>query len=65
MDQDHEANAKRRKEPTRTRNAANPPKSEPDQIDPERLRKAIRYFKEHPEQQSRQIRQSTRPRSRA
>jgi hypothetical protein len=49
MDRDHEAKAKRRG----TRSAANPPKVEPDRIDPERLRKAVQYFKEHPEQQAR------------
>jgi hypothetical protein len=50
MDQDHEAKAKRREGQTRTRDAATPAKPKPDQIDPERLRKAVRYLKEHPEQ---------------
>jgi hypothetical protein len=48
MDQDQEAKAKRLEEQTCTRDAANPPRPKPDQIDPERLRKAIRYLKEHP-----------------
>jgi hypothetical protein len=50
MDQDHGAKANRREEQTRTRDAATSAKPKPDQIDPERLRKAVRYLKEHPEQ---------------
>jgi hypothetical protein len=58
MDQDHEAKANRLEEQARTRDAANPakpkpkPKPKPDEIDPERLRKAVRYLREHPEQQA-------------
>jgi hypothetical protein len=48
-DQDHEAKAKREEQPP-PRDAPNPAKPKPDQIDPERLRKAVRYLKEHPEQ---------------
>jgi hypothetical protein len=49
MDQDHEANTNtKREEQTRTPDAANPAKPKPEQIDPERLRKAVRYLKEHP-----------------
>ena len=54
MDQDHKAEAKRRDELARTRNAAKPDgagKTAHKQIDPERLGKAIRYLKEHPNQQ--------------
>jgi hypothetical protein len=53
MGQDHEAEAKRREQSVRTRDAAKPDeacKRGRKHIDPERLYKAIRYLKEHPEQ---------------
>jgi hypothetical protein len=58
MEQDYELEAERREQPARTRNAAKPDeagKSSRNHIDPERLYKAIRFLKEHPEQQVRQI----------
>jgi predicted glycosyltransferase len=58
MEQDHEADAKRHEQSVRTRDTAKPDeasKTERKHIDPERLYKAIRYLKEHPEQQVRQF----------
>jgi hypothetical protein len=58
MEQDHEAEAQRRKQSVRTRDAAKPDaagKRPWKHIDPERLYKAIRFLKEHPEQQVRQF----------
>jgi hypothetical protein len=58
MERDHEAEAKRREQSVRTRDAAKPDeagKRERKHIDPERLYKAIRYLKEHPEEQVRQF----------
>jgi hypothetical protein len=55
MDQDHEAEATRREELDRTRDVGKPEVGRnmtPKQIDPERLSKAIRYRKEHPEPQA-------------
>ena len=55
MNQDHEAEVSRRGEPIRPRNAAKPDKAgtkAQKQIDPERLNKAIRYLKGHPNQQT-------------
>ena len=57
MERDHEAEAKRHVQSVRTRDAAKAYKAGKrarKYIDPERLYKAIRYFKEHPEQQVRQ-----------
>jgi hypothetical protein len=57
MEQDHEAEAKRREQSAGTRGAAKPDetgKSARKHIDPERLYKAIRFLKAHPEQQVRQ-----------
>jgi hypothetical protein len=51
MDQDQEAEAKRRKAITRTRDSAKRDKRRAHrgkQIDPERLSKAITYLKKHP-----------------
>jgi hypothetical protein len=57
MNQDHEAEAKRPEEPTGT-----PAKPDEDGmraqnqvVDPERLNKAIRYLKDHPNQQAGQL----------
>jgi hypothetical protein len=58
MDQDHEAEATRREELDRARDAAKPDEGrEPTrkQIDPERLSKAIRYRKDHPGTQCNQL----------
>jgi hypothetical protein len=58
MEQDHEAEAERREQPARTRDAAKPDeagKSARKHIDPERLYRAIRFLKAHPEQQVRQF----------
>jgi hypothetical protein len=58
MEQDHEAEAKRREQSAGTRDAAKPDeagKSAPKHIDPEGLYKAIRFLKAHPEQQVRQF----------
>jgi hypothetical protein len=58
MDQDQEAEAIRREEPTRPRDSAKPDeagKKAQKQIDPERLDKAIRYPKDHPKQQVDQL----------
>ena len=58
MEQDHEAEAKRHVQSVRTRDTAKPDeagKRAQKYIDPERLYKAIRYLKEHPEQQVRQF----------
>jgi hypothetical protein len=52
MNQNHEAEARRREE--LAREAAKPVeavKTAQTQIDPERLNKAIRYLKEHPQKQ--------------
>jgi hypothetical protein len=58
MEQDHEAEAKRREQSAGIRDAAKPDeagKSARKHIDPERLFKAIRFLKAHPEQQVRQF----------
>ena len=58
MEQDYEAEAKRHEQSVRTRDAAKPDeagKRARKHIDPERLYKAIRYLKEHPEQQVHQF----------
>jgi predicted glycosyltransferase len=58
MEQDYELEAERREQPARTRDAAKPDaagKSARKHIDPERLYKAIRFLKAHPEQQVRQF----------
>jgi hypothetical protein len=58
MEQDHEAEAKRREQSAGIRDAAKPDeagKSARKHIDPERLYKAIRFLKAHPEQQVRQF----------
>jgi hypothetical protein len=58
MDQDQEAEAIRREEPTRPRDAAKPDEAEKKakkQIDPERLDRAIRCLKEHPKRQAGQL----------
>jgi hypothetical protein len=58
MEQDYEAEAKRREQSAGTRDAAKPDeagKSARKHIDPERLYKAIRFLKAHPEQQVRQF----------
>ncbi len=58
MEQDHEAEAQQREQSVRTGDAAKPDeacKRGRKHIDPERLYKAIRYLKEHPEQQVRQF----------
>jgi hypothetical protein len=52
LDQINEAEAKRRAELARSQNAAKPAKARdeaPKRIDPERLSKAIRYIKDHPQ----------------
>jgi hypothetical protein len=52
LDQINEAEAKRRAELARPQNAAKPAKvrdEAPKRIDPERLSKAIRYIKDHPQ----------------
>jgi hypothetical protein len=51
MEQDHEAEAKRREQSVRTRDAAKPDEA----CMRGRKYKAIRYLKEHPEQQVRQF----------
>ena len=54
MSQDHEAEVSRREEPIRPRDAAKPDKAGKKaqrQIDPDRLNKAIRCLKGHPNQQ--------------
>jgi hypothetical protein len=56
MDQDHEAKADRLEEQARTRDAGSSVKRrrkpKPHEIDPERLRKAVRYLREHPERRA-------------
>jgi hypothetical protein len=59
MEQDHELEAERREQPARARGAAKPDeagKSARKHIDSERLYKAIRFLKAHPEPQVRQFR---------
>jgi hypothetical protein len=58
MEQGHEAEAKQREQSAGTRGAANRDKAGKTarkHIDPERLCKAIRFLKAHPEQQVRQV----------
>jgi len=58
MEQDHEAEGKQREQSAGIRDAAKPDeagKSARKHIDPERLYKAIRFLKAHPEQQVRQF----------
>jgi hypothetical protein len=59
MEQDHEAEGKQREQSAGIRDAAKPDeagKSARKHIDSERLFKAIRFLKAHPEQQVRQFR---------
>jgi hypothetical protein len=64
MEQDHEAEARRREQSAGTRDAAKldeAGESARKHIDPERLYKAIRFLKAHPEQQVRQSHFRPRP----
>jgi hypothetical protein len=65
MEENHEAEAKRREQSVLARDAAKSDeagKRVRKHIEPERLYKAIRYLQEHPEQQLRQFRPRARPR---
>jgi hypothetical protein len=58
MEQDYEAEAKRHEQSVHPRDAAKPDEActrGRKHIDPDRLYKAIRYLKLHPEQQVRQF----------